>query len=290
MTSSLAAFAGHLGDGSDARGLVGSARQQLRVDRPRSPMPSSPPSLRSPCHGRRRTFDPCRPRPFAGRRRAALCWGAALAVGVDFRPAKVAAHRLACAVRLRPGKALCAVHDAGPLLAGRTKQAGLWRLRRRYRPPFRTASSTRPSPSPPPRSCTSSWATSAAASRLRSPSTSWWTTSPAHWTPRDPRVGHRQERRGWRRRPTRSTSNASSASSGPISSWWSEPATTGIGPSSRKSATHIRRRDRDRITGQVNVAQTPRPLIAGGSRCAKRSRSWRVTSTRESWTFRGSTS
>ena len=131
MTGSLAAFAAHLGDGSEALGLVASARQHTGAERPAiaDAWLCAVAALAHAIAGDERSTLAALDHSQAAAERVPTEEPPPWPWVFTFDPAKVAAHRLACAVRLgRPAMAFGAAQDAGPLLAGSTKQAALWRL------------------------------------------------------------------------------------------------------------------------------------------------------------------
>jgi transcriptional regulator with XRE-family HTH domain len=131
MTGSLAAFAAHLGDGPESLGLVGSARQQLGAERPAiaDAWLYAVAALAHATAGDERSTLAALDHSQAAAERVPTEERPPWPWVFTFDPAKVAAHRLACAVRLgRPTMAFGAAEDARTLLAGSTKQAALWRL------------------------------------------------------------------------------------------------------------------------------------------------------------------
>lgn len=131
MTGSLAAFSAHLGDGAESLGLVASARQQLGVDRPAiaDAWLGAVSALAHAAAGDERSTVAALDHAVAAAERVPKEEPPPWPWVFTFDTAKVAAYRLACAVRLhRPDLAFSAAEEAGPLLSGSTKQTALWRL------------------------------------------------------------------------------------------------------------------------------------------------------------------
>lgn len=131
MTGSLASFAAEQGDSAESLNLIATAHRQLGDDRPaiaEAWLCSVSAVAHASAHDERSAFAALdRSEEAAGRilTEHSPPWPWVF----SFDPAKVAAHRLACAVRLgRVNDALQGARDAGLLLAAPTRQAALWRL------------------------------------------------------------------------------------------------------------------------------------------------------------------
>jgi hypothetical protein len=131
MTGSLAAFAAEQGDSGESLSLVASAHQQLGDDRP-AIAEAWLSAIAAAAHASvqdERAAMVALDRSEAATERVVADDPPPWPWVFAFDPAKVAAHRLSCAVRLgRFDAALREARDAGPLLAAPTKQAALWRL------------------------------------------------------------------------------------------------------------------------------------------------------------------
>jgi len=131
MTGSLAAFSAHLGDGQESLTLVATAYQQLGPERPAiaDAWLGAVSGLAHAAVGDERSTLAALDHAVAAAERVPTEEPPPWPWVFTFDTTKVAAYRLACAVRLRrPDIALGAAQDAGPLLAGTTKQTALWRL------------------------------------------------------------------------------------------------------------------------------------------------------------------
>jgi hypothetical protein len=130
MTGSLAAFAAELGDAPESLALIGAAHQQFGGE---------PPAIAAAWLSAISALAHASARD----ERATLAALDRSQVAVDrqadesppwpwvfrFDSTRVAAYRLACAVRLgQTDRAVRAADDAGPLLTAPTRQAALWRL------------------------------------------------------------------------------------------------------------------------------------------------------------------
>lgn len=130
MTGSLAAFAAELGDAPEALSLLAAAHQQLGADPPAIAVAwlSAVGALAHASARDERATLAALDRSHAAVQQQtdeSPPWPWVFA----FDPARVAAYRLACAVRLgQAGTAISAAYDAAPLLAAPTRQAALWRL------------------------------------------------------------------------------------------------------------------------------------------------------------------
>ncbi|HEY8524691.1 MAG TPA: helix-turn-helix transcriptional regulator [Acidimicrobiales bacterium] len=130
MTGTLAAFAAELGDASESLALVAAANQQLGNDPPAIAVAwlSAVGALAHASASDERAALAALDRSQAAVERQAdesPPWPWVFA----FDSARVAAYRLACAVRLgKPHLAVRAAYDAGPMLVAPTRQAALWRL------------------------------------------------------------------------------------------------------------------------------------------------------------------
>lgn len=131
MTGSLAAFSAHLGDGPESLALVGTARQQLGPDRPAiaDAWLGSISALAHAAAGDERSTKAALDHALTAAERVPTEEPPPWPWVFSFDTTKVAAYRLACAVRLgRPDMAFDAAERARPLLIGTTKQIALWRL------------------------------------------------------------------------------------------------------------------------------------------------------------------
>jgi transcriptional regulator with XRE-family HTH domain len=130
MTGSLAAFLADQGDTDDALSKVGAAHQQLGADPPAiaAAWLSAVAALaHASAKDERATYVALERSQVAAERQSgeAPAWPWVFA----FDPARVAAYRLACSVRLgRPATAIDAAKAAGPLLTAPTRQVALWQL------------------------------------------------------------------------------------------------------------------------------------------------------------------